>query len=227
MTGVAVIGAGMSRTGTTSFREALHVLGFDPCYQMQDVVGLDVGPNAGHLDAWHGFATAGSPMDWARLFAGYRAVVNLPGNFYFRELLDAFPEARVVLTVRDPAGWATSYQELHAFNMGLRSKEAMRTEPYMKWHAIVDALIWDRMALIDDTESLIEKFHEHIEEVVRGVPAEKLLVFDVRQGWDPLCDFLAVDAPADSFPRVNEREAFERNLALDGQALLDSLRRMR
>ena len=89
-----VICAGMSRTGTTSFREALGVLGYQPCYSMADVVGGDVGPNAGHLDAWYRLAVDGQPMEWAQLFAAYRAVVNLPGNFYYRELLNSFPRRR-------------------------------------------------------------------------------------------------------------------------------------
>lgn len=226
-TGVRVIGAGMSRTGTSSFREALHVLGYAPCYQMQDVVGLEAGPNAGHLDAWHRFATEGTPMDWKRLFAAYPAVVNLPGNFYYRELLDAFPDARVVLTVRDPQAWARSFQALHAFNMELRTKGAMQREPFTKWHTVVDALVWNRFDDIADTDALIRFFHSHVDAVVAGVPADRLLVFDVQQGWAPICDFLDLPAPTEPFPRVNERDALERNLALDGRPLLEALRGQR
>ena len=67
----------------------------------------------------------------------------------------------------------------------------------------------------------------HVEEVVASVPADKLLVFDVQQGWRPLCEFLDIDPPAVPFPRVNEREVLERSLALDGGSLLDALRGLR
>ena len=96
------IGAGLPRTGPMSMRAALNQLGY-PCYHMQNVPR-----ETGHLQAWDDAVTGRSPMDWQRLFQHYEAIVDAPGCFFYADLMRAYPEAKVVLTVRDPERWYTS-----------------------------------------------------------------------------------------------------------------------
>jgi hypothetical protein len=222
--GLAVIGAGLARTGTTSFHEAMHVLGFDPCYHDADLFGLDDGPNAGHLDAWFRLATEGVQPDWRRLFANYRAVVNTPGSRFYRELVAAFPDAKVVLTVRDVEGWLRSVRVLYEFFVELGHKGATETEAGRRWQIVMTKLEWDQLGDVEDTDQLRRAFHEHNESVIADVPPDRLLVFDVRDGCDPLCQFLGVSVPAEPFPRANDSEFLKQVSELDGTEFRDALR---
>ena len=95
-----VIGAGFGRTGTLSMKAAFERLGFDPCYHFVEVIEPRPGYNDGHRKAWVDFMKGRRAIDWHRLFERYEAVLDLPMCLYYRELMEAFPEARVVLTVR-------------------------------------------------------------------------------------------------------------------------------
>ena len=212
--GLQVIGAGFGRTGTLSLKAALETLGFGPCYHMVEVFG-----HPEHVPMWRA-AAAGQPVDWHRLFQGYRATVDWPACAFYLQLMDAFPEARVILSVRDPERWyesarATIYRMRNPggglsgvamramFTLGQLLVPRMRTTPRM-----INEVIWQGTfdGRFEDREYAIAVYQQHNEEVRRRVPPEKLLVYQVGQGWEPLCTFLGVDVPADTpFPHLNDR----------------------
>ena len=101
---LSVIGAGFGRTGTMSLKLALDQLGFGPCYHMTEVFK---NPKAsGYWEA----AADGKPIDWEEVFAGYRSTVDWPGATFYKQLADAYPEAKVILTERDAEAWFESTQ---------------------------------------------------------------------------------------------------------------------
>ena len=183
-----VIGAGFGRTGTLSLKAALEQLGFDPCYHMAEVIVERPGLNEGHVDAWHDFICEGRPMDWQRLFAGYQACLDFPACVYYREVMAAFPEAPVVLSMRDPAAWAESWGVLRATRQEIQ--RVTQSDPRMRlWGEFVEKM--EERWLGSDTghAAVIAAFERLNAEVKAVVPRERLLVFDVREGWDPLCAF--------------------------------------
>jgi hypothetical protein len=202
-----VIGVGFGRTGTMSLKLALEQLGFGPCYHMTEIV-----KNPGHARLWR-TAHSGQPVDWAELFARYRATVDWPACHYYRELMDAFPEAKAILTIRDPDQWYESMvNTLYSLKTAADARLlARREEPGVK-----DALtmpgsrIWEETfaGRFEDRQHAIAVFEQHNAEVIRNVPAVRLLVYRVSAGWQPLCEFLGVGPPDDAFPRINSTQSF-------------------
>jgi hypothetical protein len=201
--GLKVIGAGFGRTGTLSLKSALEELGFGPCYHM-----VELFHKPGALDQWIDI-TRGAPADWHTVFAGYQATVDWPACTFYQELMHTYPDAKVLLTVRDPKRWyesaySTIYQVSHR-------------NPALSPHArLVHDLIWERTfhGQFEDKDSAIAVYMQHIEEVKQHVPPEKLLIYDVKEGWEPLCAFLKVEVPTDTpFPHLNDRDNFAGNLS--------------
>src|SRR5581483_2345953 len=94
-----LIGAGLPRTGTLTQKVALEMLGVEPCFHWVDILAdLD-----NQVPQWQG-ALEGS-VDPAGLLDGYRSTVDWPGGYFYRQLADAFPDAKVLLSVRDPDRW--------------------------------------------------------------------------------------------------------------------------
>ncbi|MFJ1761196.1 sulfotransferase family protein [Amycolatopsis sp. NPDC088138] len=194
---VEVIGAGFGRTGTMSVRAALEALGRGPCHHMADVLGE---PAA--TVRWTA-ALRGDREALRAAVAGYRATADFPGCLLWRELLDLFPDAKVLLSVRDPESWYRS---------------AVRTifDPVLdQVFAKLGAETTEFVAALAEhgyrhtgRDAAIAWFTRHNAEVAAAVPAEKLLVYEVREGWEPLCAFLGVDVPPESFPRVNDSGDF-------------------
>jgi hypothetical protein len=212
-----VIGAGFGRTGTTSLREALIQLGFDPCDHMR-----------GNLKHPERFAlwnealrhkTVGEPIDWRPLLAGYRATVDWPGAYFWRELTSAHPQAKVILTVRDPERWyASTLETIFKFSSRARDGDSLSTRvrqlllrsvmPGMREGIrFIDDLVWQGTfdGRFREREYALRVFREHNQAVQETIPADKLLVFDVKEGWEPLCQFLGVSAPVgEPFPHLND-----------------------
>jgi hypothetical protein len=159
-------------------------------------------------------AADGEPVDWRELLAGYQACVDWPSCTFYRELMEAFPEAKVVLSVRDPARWYESVQStIYQLSRG--------TPRWLRWFVpAMDAVVRVAQATawrtfnerFEDKDYAIAVFNAHIEEVKRVVPPERLLVFEVKQGWAPLCEFLDVPTPDEPFPHLNDREAMRARL---------------
>jgi hypothetical protein len=213
--GLRVIGAGFGRTGTLSLKSALNELGFGPCYHMTEVFS-----HPEHIDLWEA-AAKGEPVNWNDIFAEYHATVDWPSCDFYRELMAAYPDAKVLLTVRDPEHWYESVKSTiyHTNHRKLRSPLApvitfaMREfVPAMRKRLrMLNAVIWNRTfgGKFEDKDYAIAIFKQHIEEVKHYVPPEKLLVYDVKEGWEPLCAFLGVAVPQDEpFPHLNDRESF-------------------
>jgi hypothetical protein len=202
-----VIGSGFGRTGTLSMKQALEELGVGPCYHMEEVMR-----HRGHVDVWHRVGQ-GQGADWQELFADFESAVDFPASVVYRELLDAFPDAKVVHTVRDPQKWYDSTFETIYQGRTLMPRWLRRVVPLAgRFTEMVDLLIWDGLfdGRFEDRDYAIARFEEWTAEVVATVPPERLLVFDVHDGWEPLCDFLGVLQPDRDFPRVNNRASMLR-----------------
>ncbi|MEZ5490812.1 MAG: sulfotransferase [Gammaproteobacteria bacterium] len=192
-----VIGAGFGRTGTASIKIALETLLGAPCYHMSEVLGRH-----GHVDLWLD-AAAGNP-DWDAIFDGYVATVDFPASNYWRELAQAYPEAKVLLSVRDAERWFQSTRET------IFSSTLQELSEGTRWGAMVKATIDDKLGCrMDDHDALITAFNAHNAAVREGIDPDRLLVYEASQGWAPLCEFLDCNQPDTEFPNVNSKEEFE------------------
>ncbi len=201
-----VIGAGFGRTGTMSLKIALEQLGFDPCYHMIEVI-----KRPQHVRLWQRVAD-GEQVDWSEIFANFEAGVDYPISNYYRELIDAYPEAKVILSVREPERWYES--TLHTIYQMSKVPLHLRwlLPPLGRYIKMTNQIIWDGLfgGRLEDKAFAIQLFEEHIEEVQRTVPSERLLIFRPRDGWEPLCAFLEVPVPEGRpFPHVNERKMMQ------------------
>jgi hypothetical protein len=281
--GLKIIGAGFGRTGTSSLTMALEELGFRPCYHMREVMR-----HPEHLPQWEA-ASRGEAVDWHTFFADYQAAVDWPSSSFYEELMQVYPEAKIVLTVRDPEQWYEStintiyplffrimsrlplhfYLLLRMTDLAIPGKairriffrkgrivdavagsgtiidqfknynidaleqhfeekvkhfplrlyiplkmekiailgKAMKRRFYRRG-GMLDVLVWNGIfkGQFEDKAYAIRVFEQHIEEVKKRVSAEKLLVYDVKDGWEPLCTFLGVNVPeGKSFPHLNGR----------------------
>jgi len=196
-----VIGAGFGRTGTASLKLALEMLLHAPCYHMSEVLG-----NAGHVDLW--LDAAAGNADWDAIFKNYAATVDFPASNYWRELADVYPEAKIVLSVRDAGKWFQSTQET-IFSQTLQDLYADT-----KWGQMIKATIDDHVGGdINDRELVIAAFNAHVARVKRAFDPDRLFVFEAKDGWDPLCQFLQVPVPNEPYPHINSKEEF--NAVLD------------
>jgi hypothetical protein len=191
-----IIGAGFGRTGTVSLQQAFEHLGY-PCYHMQEVMRAY---DRGHVEQWDA-ALGGNNVDWQQLFSGYEATVDFPACVFYRELMAAFPDALVVLSIRDPQRWWASYSKL----IGLVSKTRLFNfvPMFRKFGAMNTHLIDYVFDGSLDKDDCIARYIQHIEEVKATVPKERLLVYSVTEGWEPLCEFLGHPVPQIPFPHAN------------------------
>ena len=197
-----IIGAGFGRTGTTSTKAALEILGFGPCYQMQETVR-----HPSHIRTWRALA-AGEMVDWTAFLSGYQATVDWPACEYYRELMDIYPDAKVLLNVRDPDAWYESTAAtIYTVTQVVPSWVRRLAPPIDDFVRMNRELIWQGRfgGRFENRAHAIAVFNARIQEVKRAVPADRLLVFDVQEGWEPLCRFLDVPVPdGRPFPHLNE-----------------------
>jgi hypothetical protein len=215
---VKVVGAGFGRTGTMSLKAALETLGFGPCYHM-----IEVFEHPEHAGFWQA-AWRGEPVDWDGLLGGYEAAVDWPACTFYEELLQRYPDARVLLSVRDPERWYESTRDtiyqISKITAGSRLSRAvfafvgLFVSGVFEIGRMGNKIIWQGTfdGRFEDRSHAIEVFVRHNEEVKRRVPAEKLLVFEVKEGWGPLCEFLGVEAPDKPFPRLNDAAQMRRRI---------------
>ena len=213
-----VVGAGFGRTGTTSLKAALQELGFGPSYSLTEVFA-----HPEHVGLWEA-ARRGEKVDWEGFLGNYGVAVDWPACSFYAELMEAFPEAPVILTVREPEPWyesmrSTIYQSRKVTTGPLPMKLAFAFAaifaPGVTGTArLADHLVWEDTfdGRFEDRAYAMEVFERQNEAVRRRVPPELLLVFDVREGWEPLCDFLGVEAPDKPFPHLNEAREMRRRL---------------
>ncbi len=195
---IKVIGAGLGRTGTASFKRAMDILELGPCYHMEEVFGKPE-----HIAFWKA-AGEGRLGDFEEVFAGYQSSCDWPSARWYREQADLYPDAKVVLTLRDPDSWFRSTQDtIFAERMGEAPPEMA---PFI---AMVGKVVYEPLGdARHDRDKAVAFFHRHNDEVRRTIPAERLLEFDAKDGWAPLCAFLGVPVPDVAYPRVNTTEQF-------------------
>ena len=195
-----VIGSGLGRTGTMSLKHALEELGFGPCHHMLEVFQ--------HPESMALWVEAGKGnADWSAIYKDYHATVDYPGARFWRELAHAYPHAKILHTVRDPDRWFESTQET-IFAPGSFAVEP--PEPVKPFFATV---VEGMREHLHDRNYMIAHFKRHTEEVLATIPSERLLVYRVSGGWEPLCRFLGVPVPATPFPSENSREEFKARVA--------------
>jgi hypothetical protein len=195
-----VIGAGFGRTGTLSLKLALERLGFGPCYHM-----VEVFKNPTAIDCWID-AADGKP-DWETVFSGYRACVDWPAATFWQALASTYPAAKVILTTRDAEAWFASTQA----TIFPRATPPDTDVPFdLMFRKVIGALFDQRMR---ERDHVIDVFNRHNTEVVRRIAPGRLLVYEVSQGWAPLCAFLGVGIPDEPMPKANTTEEFQRHVA--------------
>ena len=196
-----IIGAGFGRTGTLSLKKALEMLGFAKCYHMAEVA-----EHPEHTELWRAAWRGEEP--WSELFHGCQAAVDWPVAAFWGRLLHVCPDAKVVLTERDAEGWydsaaATIFQSMKD---GLRSADASRRQRMeMAWEIIVDGTF---NGDLDNRANAIAAFKANVAEVHRKVSEQRLIVFDPKEGWEPLCRGLGVAVPDVPYPHVNTTGEF-------------------
>jgi hypothetical protein len=189
-----VIGAGLGGTGTLHVKAALELLGFGPCYHIAEVQ-----KHPEQIAAWQA-AADGGPLDWDAIFADYESCVDFPVCSIYRELMEAYPEAKVLLTVRDPG---EAYDRVRETIYRLT---AAPDSPLPKeLRAVFDELVWDRVfgGSFEKRAAAIGVYRRWDEAVETRVAPDRLLVYAVEEGWEPLCRFLGCDVPAVAFPGVD------------------------
>ena len=192
---LAVIGAGLGRTATFSLKFALEHLGFGPCHHMSEVFA----DGRRQVPLWIE-ASRGNP-DWDAIFAGFQATTDYPACSYWRELAAHYPDAKVILTVRDPDSWFESVSATIFSDAMQGTLEGSAVGALMQG-AIFDHFDGD----ITDRAFMTDWFERRNQEVIDTLPPERLLVYSPKQGWEPLCAFLGVPVPEIPFPRVNSRD---------------------
>ncbi len=203
-----LINTGLGRTGTTSLKAALERLGYGPCYHMFDVVS-----NPERLQQWEKVVCDGQQPDWQALFDGFTSAVDGPSAIYHKEIVQAFPEAKVILTIRDGEEWYRStYDTLYQFAVRNTENPPPAGSMPARVYRVVSTMVWNGIfgGRFADKDHAIEVFRHHNEEVVNSVDPDNLLVYDVRRGWEPLCAFLGVKVPAEDFPHANDRESMRK-----------------
>ena len=204
-----VIGSGFGRTGTKSLKQALEEIGFGPCYHMEEVI-----KRPSHIASWHKVAR-GYPIDWLALFADFQASGDFPASTVYKELMAIYPEAKVIHTVRDPERWYDSTYETIYQARAIFPKWLRQTFPlFQQFIELQDGLFWNTIfeGQFENRQRMIEIFHEYTADVQRTVPAERLLIFRVADGWEPLCQFLDVPVPNRPFPHVNDKATIQRRI---------------
>jgi hypothetical protein len=195
-----VIGVGLGRTGTLSLKIALEQLGLGPCYHMAELM-----MNPERTPLW--IAAADGKPDWEAIFEGYSSTTDYPACLYWRELAQKYPDAKLILTQRDKDKWFESTQAT-IFSEGMTARiRGTPVEPFF------EKTVWrDFGERIHDRAFMTSYFEKHNAEVEAGAAKKQLLVYDVAQGWEPLCKFLGVAVPNAPFPKVNSREEMQERI---------------
>lgn len=210
---IKVIGLGMGRTGTSSLKLALEQLGYGPCYHMEELI-----KNPADVRFWHELDKHGD-TDWASLFSNYQSAVDFPAIGYYKDILRVYPDAKIILTMRDEQSWYNSAIKtiLNAepgFLDKLKMSIKLPFSPHMRnliqvfklskkfWLKNVGTQYKDEAVAIDFYRQWNEKIRQEF-------PAANLLVYNVKEGWPPLCQYLEVPVPDTPFPKTNSRQDFE------------------
>lgn len=195
---VRVIGAGFGRTGTHTLKTALEALGFGPAYHMYEVF-----QHPEHATIWQA-AARGEAVNWDEVLGAYDSTTDWPAAAFYDQHLARWPDARVILTIRDPESWYRSCRNTIAH--GIETWEIPPDEDQVP--EMIREVIWEGTfdGRFADRDHALTVYNRHNDEVRAHVPDHQLLVYEVRQGWEPLCRFLGVPVPDAPFPHTNSSE---------------------
>lgn len=197
-----VVGAGLPRTATRSLKEALERLFRGRCYHMHEVF-----THPEDVPAWRA-AIRGDEADWHDFPPDCVATVDWPASAFWRELADANPDALIVLSTRESAAewWESADETIFPV-----LRKASYPE-YEDWLTMTKELLIRELGEKWDDRSLAEAFYvRHNERVRSEAPANRLLEWQARDGWEPLCSALGLPVPEESFPHTNTREEWLRS----------------
>jgi len=200
VTATKVFGAGVGRTGTYSLKLAIEQLGLGPCHHMEVV--LHNMPM--QVPLWS--ATLNGQPDWQTIYSGFNSAVDWPTAGFFRELIKAYPSAKFILTQRNPENWANSFEATIYPLLADKDQAPPEMRAWLEMASDVVAKTGFPGGL--DHDGLVRAFMAHIEAVKATIPPNQLLVYEVKQGWEPLCKFLNRPVPSAEFPRTNDRAEF-------------------
>jgi hypothetical protein len=222
-----VIGAGLPRTATLTQKISLEMLGLGPCYHMVNVLSdLSLAPK------WA--AAFDGNADWDAIFAGHQASVDWPGSFFWRELIDYYPDAKVLLSVRSGESWATSMKNtiwgVFYDDVLMRHLSDARANIDPGWRDYIELMkaMWRKSGLLGemagafDPAVLAAGIERHNQEVRETVPADRLLEWSPADGWEPLCAFLEVPVPQAPLPHVNDSAMFAGRIVEGSLAVLSA-----
>ena len=200
-----LIGASYPRAGTLSTKAALEHLGLGPCYHF--VTQFE---RPQDIDVWQA-AAEGKPVDWTALFADFQSVVDWPASLFYKQLMAMHPEAKVLLNGRDPEAWYKSMLKT-VYTASQTGLSAPAESALGRMGRMIDTLAWQPLfqGRFEDKPYALSVFERHNQEVQVYVPADRLLVWEVTEGWEPLCRFLDVQEPDTPFPRLNDAETFRK-----------------
>lgn len=193
-----VIGAGMGRTGTHSLKLALEQLLGGPCYHMRELFD-----HPEHIPAWHAAAEGDMP-DWDKLFTGYAAAVDWPAAAFWPELMEAYPDALVILSVRDAEGW---WQSASQTIFPSSRSHGEQNEDGRRWFEMVVAMMNSRFTPeLEKREAAIAAYEANNQRARDLVPPSRLLEWTASEGWAPICEALGLPIPDEPFPLTNTRQ---------------------
>lgn len=199
-----IIGAGFGRTGTASMKQALVHLGFGPCYHMHEVFAKPEG-----IPLWHK-AAFGGEIEWDDLLGDYTSGVDWPLSYFWEPLSHRYPDAKVLLTERPAGEWYTSMTNTIFNSLGGKMPQ---DDSHREWREMVDKIVredtFDHRT--DDRAHCEAVFKGHSQYVKDIVPADRLIVYQVGSGWEPLCEALGVPVPDIPFPKTNTSAEFQRD----------------
>ena len=191
---LSLIGAGFGRTGTLTAKTALEALGFGPCHHMGEILA-----NPQQRTLWRAIAS-GQSHDWDAAFAGYKSAVDWPSAHYWRELSEFYPNARILLTVRSPESWYAS------FSKTILPHIVDGNDPETLGVRLINRAVFNGRP--DDRAYAISVYEKNNADVQKAFSKDRLLVYELGAGWEPLCRFLGVPTPDVAFPQTNSAEEF-------------------
>jgi len=208
-----VIGTGLGRTGTYSLKLAIEQLGVGKCYHMVELFQQP------ERLKYFKKAEKGEKVNWNELFDGYKAAVDYPVARYYKQITEFYPEAKVIHTLRDPEEWYESASDtifwaskpysLRILKLAVHlpfSSEARRRIPVLMYNRKLSELEFGKD--LENKEKVIKRYNKHYEEVIKTIPDDRLLLFDPKSGWEPLCRFLKLPVPLIPYPKSNTRKEF-------------------
>ncbi|EJU05219.1 hypothetical protein DACRYDRAFT_74378 [Dacryopinax primogenitus] len=210
VTELQIIGAGMPRTGTALLHAALMILGFGPCHHGSTL------PTCPERSIMYLHTVGSKSTDFRSLMSGFRATVDSPGCDFVPELMAAFPNAKVVLSLRDsPNAWWKSFSET-VYETSFPSYQLLVYPiPFMRYQfRVVTALLNKKWLPRYGVKAGPEVYVRHNEFIRKIVPPERLLEFNVKEGWEPLCKFLGVPVPDVPFPHTNDSATVKANIRM-------------